>query len=203
MDSLLDAQKEIYSLLQKEEATFLEIRQSNEPLFHRWQKFIGMILPIQLQAIEKFGWEKTQEGLSRFNEEFMEKAATDRTLRKLNEDKWRFLFEKAFGLKECKSITLEQARNLITEIEAAMIHEDFLQKIDQTVHGQSTVEKRQALLTILIPLHMSIMEKHGFPGEEGYIQAQRALMDYYYDPLIAEKANNAQKVIFKRAKLIG
>lgn len=59
--------------------------------------------------------------------------------------------------------------------------------------------KRQALLQVLLPLHMSVIEKHGFMGEEGYVQAQRALMDFYHVPELMEGANLAQKVIFQRA----
>ncbi len=49
---------------------------------------------------------------------------------------------------------------------------------------------------------MSVMAKHGFEGEIGYIQAQRALMDYFSDPLIKELSNKAQMTVFKRAGLL-
>ncbi len=50
---------------------------------------------------------------------------------------------------------------------------------------------------------MAIMKKHGFAGEQGYIQAQRALMEYYSDPLILEQSKQAQTAVFKRAGLLG
>lgn len=61
---------------------------------------------------------------------------------------------------------------------------------------------QQGLLQVLLPLHMSVMERHGFMGEEGYVQAQRALMDFYHVPEIMQGANYAQKVVFERARLL-
>jgi hypothetical protein len=99
---------------------------------------------------------------------------------------------------------LQEAESLISEIAREMTSEFFLAQIDSVIHSlppnASLIEKRQAVLTILFPLHMSVMARHGFEGETGYIQAQRATMDYYYDPLISLKAAHAQAIVFKRAQ---
>jgi hypothetical protein len=124
----------------------------------------------------------------------------------LNTQKWLFIFDKAFGITEFKEISLQKAQSLIEEIAEEMTSEAFLVQIDQVINSlkpnASLIEKRQAVLTILFPLHMSIMTRHGFDGETGYIQAQRAIMDYYHDPLIAQRAAYAQSIVFKRAQLI-
>jgi len=49
---------------------------------------------------------------------------------------------------------------------------------------------------------MSVMEKQGFLGEEGYLQAQKAILDYYSDPFIQEQSKLAQIAVFKRAKIL-
>lgn len=202
MNRLFDAQSEIFSQLQKEEAALQKILQSNSHLHLRWLELERVVDRAQMKTIKKFGWEVTFLECERFKQEYMEKVASDETFRKLNEEKWSFLFEKAFGFKEYKNITLEQARSLMTAFEAATIHEDFLQKVDQAIQEDSTVyEKMDVLGVISEQLYLSVLEKHGFPGEEGYCQVSRAFMDYSYDPTIREKGYHASEVVYIRAKL--
>ena len=98
--------------------------------------------------------------------------------------------EKAFDINTTKKLTLKEAQDLITDIAVAMTADDFLRSIDGMIEligeNASMLEKRKPLLNILLPLHLSVMEKHDFYGEQGYVQAQKALMDYYYDPFIIE-----------------
>jgi len=203
---LFQAQEQIFSSLKDEESKLEAIQNSGEPLVNKWQKFLEVILPIQIEAIKNLGYGSDQAALANFNEQFIKASAQDPALRELNEQKWIFLLEKAFGLQEQKPISLEQARSLIGDIASAMASETFLQEIDRTFEllsdQASLLERRQQLLTVLFPLHMSIMGKHGFSGDHGYIQAQRALMDYYSDPFIMEQSKLAQIAVFKRAKLI-
>lgn len=127
-------------------------------------------------------------------------------LLQLNKEKWLYIFENAFGITEFKEISLSEAQSLIANIAQEITSEPFLRKVDETIGSLSKdatlVEKRQALISILFPIHMAVMEKHGFAGETGYIQAQSAIMDYYHDPLIKEKAMEAQTIVFKRAGLM-
>ncbi len=203
---LFQAQERIFACLKQEESKLEAIRNSDAPLIHKWQKFLEVILPIQIEAVKNLGCGSDQAALANFNEQFMRRSAQDPALRELNEQKWIFLFEKAFDLKELKQISLEQASLLIADIASAMSSEPFLQEIDRAVEPlsdqASLLERRQRLLTVLFPLHRSVMEKHGFDGELGYIQAQRALMDYYSDPFIMEQSKKAQSIVFQRAKLI-
>ena len=144
--------------------------------------------------------------MSHFNQIYSQKLTAAPILEQLNKQKWLFIFEKAFGITEFQSLSLQSAQELISDIAEKMTSKNFLHQID-TISKLFTIEsslthKRQAILKILLPLHMSVMEKHGFGGEIGYVRAQRAIMDHYHDPLISQTASNAQLVVFKRAKLI-
>ncbi|WP_420421970.1 protein C10 [Simkania sp.] len=206
MSELVEAQTEIFALLKQKEEQLLSIRASDEPLIEKWQKFLGVILPIQIMVIRKHGYAGDQKGLAEFNEKVVREAQTDLELKKLNEGKWLYLFKTTFGLNEVKAISLEDAQKMTREIADAMTSEEFLQKIDEvmaTLQEGSMLERRQRLLDVLLPVQMEVMERYGFPGEEGYIQAQRAMMDYFFDPVVIKQAQRAQDTIFKRAKLMG
>lgn len=204
---LLEAQQQIFLHLQEKEKELESIQHSRSTLIVRWQKLLEILLGAQCSVIQKFGFAGNQNGLSQFNDQWVIAAATNPSLREANEKKWLYIFEKAFGLKgKLRSISLPEARDLMKDIFEAMTSPEFLLHVDafsQSLDPQSSlIEKRQKLLEILVPLHMSVMEKHGYSGEEGYIQAQRALMDFFHDPLIVEHATRAQFIVFKKAKLL-
>lgn len=205
-DQLLTVQETIFHFLKGEEAKLLEIQSSPLPLVQKWQMFLSILLPIQKNILKNFGLGEEQLAISQFNQQFMEQAAKNPILRRVNQQKWEFLFEKAFGLKTAREISLEEARSLVAGIVRAMTGELFLQEIDQIAaqfdENTSLVTKRQALLTVLFPLHMAVMAQHGFEGERGYIEAQRAMMEYTYDPEIMQGVTEATTIVFKRAKLL-
>ena len=203
---LLNIQNEIFNILKSNEQKLISIQKSNGTLIEKWQQLLHVILPIQLEVIKTYDFGDTQSGLSKFNEEYSHRSTEYASLLELNKQKWLFLFEKTFGITEFREISLQEAQSVIADIVEEVTSESFLKQIDNLIitlgKDASLMEKRKALLTILFPLHMSVMAKHGFEGEMGYIQAQRAIMDYYYDPLIAQGAAHARTVIFRRAQLI-
>jgi len=203
---MYESQKQIFDLIKSQQEALEKIRNSDTSLINRWQNLLEVVLPAQVEVIKSLGFSEDQSGLSNYNEQFMKRAVEDQALRDLNEEKWSFLLEIAFGVKQQRKISLQDAQNLIEEIATAMTSEEFLQEVDQVVEKidqkAPMVVKRQTILAVLQPLHLSIMAKHGFEGEEGYVQAQRALVDYYYDPVVMERANHAQDVFLKRANLV-
>lgn len=205
-EQLLEIQNEIYHKIQLNEDKLRLIKDKSSSLIEKWQELLQVILPIQMDVIMAHNLGDGQCALSKFNEEYTRNSSESIALSELNKEKWLFIFNKAFGVSEFKKISLQEAQNLITEITEEMTSEPFLIQIDCVINSfkpkASLIEKRQAVLAILFPLHMSIMERHGFNGELGYIQAQRAIMDYYHDPKIGQSASNAQSVVFRRAQLI-
>lgn len=205
-EQLFAAQIEIFQQLMMQESSLQAIRLSNRPLVEKWQQFLQIVLPVQTRVVQTYSLSSDQSGISHFHQQYMQRAAQNTALFDLNKRKWLFLFEHAFGVTEYKDISLEEARVFLADIADQMTSESFLQKIDGAVanlgEGAGLVEKRKALLTELFPLHMSIMEKYGFAGEKGYIQAQRAFIDHYFDPQILECVNRAQRVVFQRAGLL-
>lgn len=205
-EQIREAQVAIVEQLKARQAQLEAIRQMNSSIVEKWQRLLLIILPIQLRVIKSYGFQDTQEALSNFLEQFMQHAENDPSLAELNKKKWLFMFEKAFGVTELKEISIEEARSLVRDIVSEMTSDLFLQKIDavmgQLKEGASMMDKRTALLTILFPLQISIMVQHGFEGDKGYVQAQGALLDYYFDPMIRKGFAHAQSVVFERAHLL-
>ncbi len=206
IEQLLTIQNEIYNKIQLNEDNLRLIKDKSGSLIEKWQELLQVILPIQMDVIKAYNLGDNQSGLSKFNEEYTRRSSESVALSKLNTEKWLFIFDKTFDITEFKEISLQEAQNLIEEIAEEMTSETFLTQIDRLINSvrpeASLIEKRQAVLTILFPLHMAVMERHGFNGEMGYIQAQRAIMDYYHDSQIAQRAAHAQSVVFRRAQLI-
>jgi hypothetical protein len=205
LKNLIEALNEICLLLKNQESQLAEIRNSDGSLIEKWQKFLSVILPIQIMVIHKHGYAASQKGLSEFNQLLMQEAKENAELKKLNDDKWIYLFRTAFGLTELKVISLEDAQQMTKDIADAVTSEAFLQAIDERMAALkegTMLERRQRLLDVLIPAQMKIMERYGFSGEEGYIQAQRALLDYFFDPVVTRQFQRAQDLIFKRANLM-
>lgn len=206
LEQLRAAQTEIFDALKKRQAQLEQINELAVPLMEKWARFLMIVLPIQLRTIRSLGFEDNQAALSSFNEQYMQYAAEDVSLHDLNQQKWMFLLEKAFGVTDFKEISLEEARSLIEDIALEMTSDAFLEKLDAAIANlkdpNSMMEKRQLLLTILFPMQMAVMTKHGFEGEKGYVQAQRALMEYHFDPIVSKHATLAQTTVFKRIKLL-
>lgn len=201
-----EAQVAIVEQLKGRQAQLEAIRASSSSIVEKWQKLLLVILPIQLRVIKSYGFQDTQEALSNFLGQFMQHVENDPSLAALNKQKWHFIFEKAFGVTEWKEVSIEEARSLVGDIVSEMTSDLFLQKIDAVIgqlkEGASIIDKRNTLLKILFPLQISIMAQHGFEGDKGYVQAQGALLDYYFDPMIQKGFAHAQSIVFERAKLL-
>lgn len=208
IDDLIRAQQKIIEAVKQKDSQLNEIKNSSEPIVNRWQQLLDILLPIQLEVATECGFKNDQLGLMEFNKLLMEKQIIHPILSSLNEQKWDYIFNMGFGITNTNApkFSLEQAQNLINDMTKEITQEVFLIKIDTTMSKlplhSSMVEKRQALLSLLLPLQVSVMEKYGFTGDTGYVLAQKALFEYYNDPVIMKSFSYAQETIFKRANLI-
>lgn len=204
-EGLILAQKEIVVRLIEARVRLTEVLQLKGSILEKWQHMIGIVLPIQCKVIQKLGFPEGQLGLAQFNKQLITLSKNDPELAALNEEKWRVVFQSAFNLSESRTISLKEARKLIDEITSAMVSDEFLTAIDRAIGDLKNAEPvtiRQKLLEILIPLHMKVIIKYGFEGDNGYVLMQKALMDYFHDPFIAKQSAYAQEVVFRRAGLI-
>ncbi len=206
VDKFYDSQQNVIDKLKSKQDVFAKIKGAQYPLIVKWQMLLSVLLPIQFEEVKKLGFTNEQSALIDFNAQLMQHQQTDQKLKALNDEKWHYIFEQAFEIKEIQNVTQEQALALIQDITAEMMSEHFLSSVDQFMGKldpkMQVLEKRQALLSILIPMQMNVMARHGFAGEQGYVQAQKALMDYMHEPKMIEMASKAQMALFTRAGLM-
>ncbi|MBS0290460.1 MAG: hypothetical protein JSS07_10570 [Proteobacteria bacterium] len=206
-EQLYQAQEQLISQLKSKEKQLTEIQTAKYPLIIKWQMLVAVLLPLQIEIVKKLGFNNEQTALIEFNKQLTDVQNQDKKLLDLNQQKWNYIFEKAFDLKTQQEMTLEQAKILIKDISSAMLNDSFLQQVDELARKfdpkTNLMEKRQALIGLILPLQLTIMDKHGFAGEEGYVHVQRALLDYLHDPEIIENATKAQITIFNRAGALG
>lgn len=205
-EELINAQQNLQQVLNAKIDELHKIKESNDSISSKWQKFIELIIPIQFSEIRKLLYSGNQDGFSKFSIDVMQASKANAKLKELNEEKWKFLLENAFGISEYKEVTLEKAQQMIKEIAESMQTSSFLQQVDKLAtagYGAlPMVEKRKGILNLLMPLYISVFKKYGFEGENAYVVGQRALLDYHSDPFIKGHLNLAQFNVFTRAKLV-
>lgn len=203
---ILDSQHAILADLLEHRGPLEAIRVSGDTLIEKWQALLAIVIPAQIRVATTYGFEGDQAGLSAFNEQLMAHTENDQALQRVNRQKWELLLQHAFGTQQLKPLSLDQAQNLTEEIAHSMTSESCLTEVDQlsqTFEPTLTLtEKRQQLLTLLFPCLLSAMERYGFEGEIGFVQAQAALHDHYQDPIVKGHFQRAQQVFFGRAGLI-
>jgi hypothetical protein len=181
------------------------IKQMKAPIFERWQIFLGLIIPIQLKAVKECGFSADQSGLALYNERLMALSVENIDLFNKNKEKWDFLLKEAFDVFSYKTLNLEETQKLVEKISYGMQGENFLIQVDKfasSIHPSTPLPmKRKQLLNLLFSLQKEIIEGHGLDGDEGYVIAQKAFMEFYYDPFIKEQAYIFQKTFVQRAKL--
>jgi hypothetical protein len=206
IEKFYEAQEGVLNDLKAKKDVLEKIKKAEYPLIVKWQMMISVLLPLQFEYIKKLGFTNDQTALMDFNAQLMEYQKTDQKLKDLNDAKWNFLFEQAFGITKVDKISQDQAIALVTDISNEIMSERFLQQVDQfmtTLDPKLTlIEKRQSLLSLLMPMQLHIMSQHGFEGEQGYVQAQKALIEYLHNPQMIEVATKAQMTLFKRAGLL-
>lgn len=67
IQQLITAQKHILDRVKAQEQTFKALRIEHISLIEKWQKFLGIILPIQLDTLRTLGFGTEQADLSIYN----------------------------------------------------------------------------------------------------------------------------------------
>lgn len=205
-EELIQVQTEFLALLNKNVAAFRKIFVNPAPLSEKWLLMLNQYIPILLSIIKQHGFQEDREELAMFNAQLMEHQRESPELQELNHKKWRFIFEKAFNVKEYKELSVEVARTVIGKITEKLTSEPFLKKVDEIAKKfppESTLdEKRFQLFTIIQPIHLEVLSELGYKSDAEYIQVQAIIHDNVQDSEIVENANKSYLKVFQRAGLI-
>lgn len=204
IDELFEIQRNILEGIKHQKEALHALQNNQQTIIEKWHDFLGILLPIQMESIQPYGFSTDQLGLSDFNEQLVEAQQSNEELNAINQEKWQFIFQEGFGLKEVPALSSEEARTLVENIADAMMSEDFLTQVKESIASMeedSLLARRQKLLTLLLPLHQTVIEKQGYTGDMGYVQAQKGLIEHYSDPVIIELSNKAQATVFEACGL--
>lgn len=61
---------------------------------------------------------------------------------------------------------------------------------------------RSVVSEVMLPFQLLIFQQHGFPGEEGLLLAQRALMEHSGDPVVVRAIGESSARLARRAGLV-
>lgn len=204
-EELLKSLKEIFEKLQAKESEIQAILPLQLSAAEKWQKLLEIFLPAEIEVISNHGFAKDQVGLALYNQQLMTQAKKGTELHNLFIMMWEYLFKKAYGFESVRELPLDEAEQIVREMAQAGTENAFLEKVESEVgslpENTDIMERRNKLVALTTPLHMEIFKKHGFTGEEGYIQMQRALMDHYHVPRLVQMAAHSQLILFRKAGL--
>lgn len=203
---LYQIQELIVAKLRESSTKLQEIQDLEIGIVNKWQHFLHVILPIQLEAIRQHGYEATQEGLSKFNEEYSKLSDRFEEFKKLNREKWQYIFEEAFGNYPKKDLCKEDLEAIASEIYTRVTSDEFLDKVKARMENlpseMTLVERRKVLLEDLFSLKLQILSQFGLEGDEGYIQYARGMWEFDHDPQLQSKMYDAYHKLMRAANLI-
>lgn len=202
--------------------TWNGIRNAQADIMTRWQGMLGLFIPMQMEIIKEIReensphnpvFEPDQSGLFKFNlactfysreEEGLDPAK----LTSIIEQRWAFLLDNSFGIhhldiKRFGKLRRDKARELALTSSSAQQAPSFLKKLDEIVkENPDTTVRRQAVMALLLSLHMDILKGFGFPGENGYILAQVQLMEHSDDIVVIRSITEATHAVMQRAQIM-
>ena len=204
-DTFAKIQKNILTRLEKDAKKLEEIKEMNVDITKKWQHFLGVILPIQIDVIKDFGYPGTQEGLLKFNQEYIKASESSEELTQLNQKKWSFVFEKAFGNVKEKEISLQLLESISEKLCQELRSDEFIQIAKHSLaalNKESTlVEKRQTLIEVLFQKKLEVLAFFELVGEDGYIQYSKAMIEHFHDSKWKAEMSDTYDFIMKETGL--
>ena len=164
------------------ETHLLELRESKASLTKRWGAMIDIFMPLQMQIAKNYLPDEPVWVLS-FNQHLNECKASDPSVKRLDEEKWAYLLETSFGITDIPAISLEKAQAMARDIAASYNNEERVAQLESI---KETSAASEVMYDLMMALEMPVFEEHGFKGETGYIVAQKAILEFFDDPLIVE-----------------
>lgn len=202
---LYTIQEKIVDELKKHSDELEKIQTLEKDIIGKWQYLLEVLLPIQLAVIKEYGYEATQEGLSKFHREYEKFSDRLEQFKNLNQEKWGHILEKSFGYIENKRIPMEQFDAIVNEICETVTSEEFLESVKERLESlpvESTlVEKRQALLELLFKAKLKVLYKFDLEGDEGYVQYSKAMIEHFNNSSFKKKTLEAFDELMKSAGL--
>ena len=174
----------------------------------KWQATNAILVHATLRVLPQLGYTADAQGLQSYSDAFAQCMRSDepevrKTLRGLNEEKWRVLLKHGFDCEPAKPISLADARAIAIDMVDAMQEESLLKQVAEARTGLAArlpEQERQGMVArALISVQAEVVSKHGYTGDAGYAQAQVCLMEHAADAVVTASVAAATTNIYARA----
>jgi len=204
MSQLVDIYQEIFTLLKQKEEIFEKIKNAEGSLIEKWQRFLTVMLPMQMAILRRYDYPCNQKGLADFQKQVSASIETDANLKKVHEEMWLYLLGKTFGVTKLEELSLDKVRTIIKDLTSALTDPSLLEKMEtvtREMKGKSVDEQKNRFFDVLFPIQVEVIERHGLQGEEGFIQVQRAIVEYLFDPEVLEEVKKTEEAIQEKTRI--
>ena len=214
VEQAIQIEREVVERMKTAQPRFalMSVKNSGLNLAMRWQQMAGVMFGVQAQAIPTIGFTADQQGLMTYNGYLgaLQDAPENSALRDAVAAKWDFATEIAFGVTEKKPMTREVAGQFCRDMTDRMTTPEFMNRIDKEFAKFGDLSKipkedtethlkiQTALCPLVFEVQLEVSKTHGYDGDGGYVQAQRALMDHTSDPLVSSETQRMWQVLFQR-----
>ena len=174
----------------------------------KWQATNAVLVHATLRILPQVGYTSDGAGLQAYSDGFAEclrdgSAEVRKTLRELNESKWKVLLKHAFACEPAPPISLGKAREIAIDMVDALQDEQLLKQVEEAKSGLaarlSEPERQNMVARALVGVQIDVCAKHGFSGDAGYAQAQVCLMEHAADAVVTASVAAATTKIYARA----
>lgn len=175
----------------------------------KWESMMQIRVGTELHVIAAFGYEPTSNGMLAYRQ-VMNRLLQDATqsereaIQKIDQDIWAELIHRTYAII-AEPMQLLKAREVVLHVTSALQEEDFrnqlMDAIEELGASASETEKNKKLQFHLLQIWRNVLPKFGFPGDDGYVKFQAALVEHSSDPTIATMIQGALMDVTTRAGL--
>lgn len=183
------------------------LRSSTDTL-HKWQQTNSLLIHATLRMLPQIGFQPDATGLQAYTEAFADEMRSGapevrEKLQQLNDTKWRVLLDEGYGCRPAPPFTLQEARNVAIAIVDALQEPEMIRQVEESRSGlgahMSDLERQHMVARAVVGVQADVLAKHGFEGDQGFAQAQVALMQYAGDAVVTASVAAATTQFYARA----
>ena len=175
----------------------------------KWESMMQVRVQTELHVIAAFGYECNQMGMLAYRQTMAQllqsSSSAERDNIQLFDKKiWAEIIHRTFAIT-AEPLDLLKARQIVLAVTSALQQEAFLQRLEGSVQelgdDASDVDKNKSLQRHLLKIWTDVLPKFNFPGGDGYVRFQAALVEHSSDAQIATMIQSALVVVTSRAGL--
>lgn len=168
------------------------ISKSDMSVQRKWEAMVQNRVQADMHVIVGFGFESGEMGMYAYQQTLGLLAQTllpeERAIiHKMEQDVWRQMLQRAFGVEDAPLITLEQARQVVFSLSSKVLNPENVRSLKQSIPASPSNEQmHERLQAFLFSCWMESLSELGYGNSENdYVTFQAALIEHSTDPQIS------------------